>query len=155
MRPEALRDDGKVPQTATIKVLKAKAEEEEERDGRRRGKPEEAVLPAGAFPAELAEWDGEKFKAVNEEQTLAIVDGLAGADYVVSKVEQKDRQEKAPPPFTTSTLQQQASLRLHSAPAHHDDRPEALPGRRAAAARARWRSLRTCVPTARASPRKR
>ena len=34
------------------------------------------------------------------------------AAYVVSKVEQKDRQEKPLAPFTTSTLQQQANIRL-------------------------------------------
>src|SRR5205085_5599988 len=41
-----------------------------------------------------------------------IVQVLQNAAYAVSKVEQKDRQEKPPAPFTTSTLQQQASLRL-------------------------------------------
>jgi DNA topoisomerase-1 len=74
---------------------------------------EETRLPEGAFRAELAEWDGQKFKATNEQQTLGIVRGLEGAKYVVSKITQKDRLDKAPPPFTTSTMQQQASLRLH------------------------------------------
>ena len=35
-----------------------------------------------------------------------------GVPYVVTKVEQKDRQDRPPPPFTTSTLQQQANIRL-------------------------------------------
>ena len=39
---------------------------------------------------------------------MTIVKGLDGAAYVVAKIEQKDRQEKPPAPFTTSTLQQQA-----------------------------------------------
>src|SRR5205814_2106227 len=42
-----------------------------------------------------------------------IVTALQGATYVVSRVEQKDRPEKPHAPFTTSTLQQQASVRLH------------------------------------------
>src|SRR5207237_6414705 len=75
--------------------------------------PAQPKLPAGSFLAELAEWDGKKFEAQNEEQARTVVDALHGADYVVAKVEQKDRAEKAPPPFTTSTLQQQANLRLH------------------------------------------
>ena len=75
-------------------------------------KPDEP-LPDGAFYAELAEWAGEKFKASNGEESGKIVKALEGASYVVSKVEQKDRQEKAQAPFTTSTLQQQAAIRLH------------------------------------------
>jgi len=75
-------------------------------------KPE---IPEGAFLSELAEWAGEKFKANSGEEAGKIVAALEGASYVVSKVEQKDRQEKPAAPFTTSTLQQQASLRLHFA----------------------------------------
>ncbi|MFI5337297.1 MAG: DNA topoisomerase, partial [Opitutales bacterium] len=69
-------------------------------------------VPAGAFQAELAEWGGQKFTAAAEDVASQIAGALDTAAYVVSKVEQKDRQEKAPPPFTTSTLQQQGSLRL-------------------------------------------
>ena len=76
-----------------------------------------------------------------------------GANYVVTKVEQKDRQEKPPAPFTTSTLQQQASLAaaLHRQ-AHDERRPAALRRRGSSAARGRSPSSPTCVPTARASP---
>jgi DNA topoisomerase I len=92
------------PQTAVSKKAVPKV------DG---AKPEAAeALPEGAFIVELAEWAGAKFKAGNQEESDGIVNALNGATYVVSKVEQKDRQEKAPPPFTTSTLQQQASIRL-------------------------------------------
>src|SRR5204862_5595661 len=44
---------------------------------------------------------------------LAAAAALDVARYVVSKLEQKDSADKAPPPFTTSTLQQQASIRMH------------------------------------------
>jgi len=111
VRPTSLRGGQAAPAAAPVQVVHAKA---------KKGKadePEEtaeaAPLPDGAFRAELAEWAGDKFKAVSEEQATAVVNGLAGAGYVVSKVVHKDRQDKAPPPFTTSTLQQQASLRLH------------------------------------------
>jgi DNA topoisomerase-1 len=69
-------------------------------------------VPPGAFAAELAEWAGKKFDATKEEQATEIVRALEEATYVVTKVEQKDRPEKPAPPFTTSTLQQQASIRL-------------------------------------------
>jgi DNA topoisomerase-1 len=69
-------------------------------------------IPAGAFLAELAEWAGQKFAAKNGDEAGKIVTALQGASYDVSKVEQKDRSEKPSAPFTTSTLQQQASIRL-------------------------------------------
>jgi DNA topoisomerase-1 len=72
-----------------------------------------AEIPEGAFLAELAEWADKKFEAHNQADAMAIVSALEGAKYTVAKVEKKERQEKASPPFTTSTLQQQASLRLH------------------------------------------
>jgi len=73
---------------------------------------DEPQLPEGAFTAELAEWAGNKFAASSQAQVDEILKGLEGAKYVVSKIEQKDRQDRPPAPFTTSTLQQQASLRL-------------------------------------------
>lgn len=81
-----------------------KAEEEED-------KPE-LEAKAGSFIAELAEWAGKKFAAGNEQEATAVLAALPGAAYEVARVEQKDRVEKAPPPFTTSTLQQQANIRL-------------------------------------------
>jgi DNA topoisomerase-1 len=72
-------------------------------------KPE---IPPGSFQAELAEWDGKKFEAGNEETATSIARLLDGASYAVAKLEQKDRNEKPQAPFTTSTLQQQSFLRL-------------------------------------------
>jgi DNA topoisomerase I len=99
-------------------VVEAKVKKAAGDEAAKEEKPEKAEtvpapgLPPGAFLAELAEWAGKKFAATNRETATAIATALDTASYVVSKVEQKDRQEKAPPPFTTSTLQQQASLRL-------------------------------------------
>jgi DNA topoisomerase I len=75
-------------------------------------KPQPA-LPEGAFKAELAEWNGTKFAATAEDQVRTIADALDSAAYTVRKIEQKDTAQRATAPFTTSTLQQQASLRLH------------------------------------------
>ncbi len=69
-------------------------------------------IPPGAFESELVEWAGKKFASADRATTETIAQALDTATYIVSKIEQKDRSEKAPPPFTTSTLQQQANIRM-------------------------------------------
>jgi DNA topoisomerase-1 len=68
--------------------------------------------PEHAFLAELAKWDNAEPKLPNEAAADAVVAALQGVPFVVTKVEQKDRQDRPLPPFTTSTLQQQANIRL-------------------------------------------
>lgn len=76
------------------------------------------LAPAGSsaesdqFEAELAEWRAEKFSATNEQDAHAIRDALASAPYVVSKVDASEKLDKPDAPFKTSTLQQQAAIRL-------------------------------------------
>ncbi len=125
--------------------------EKEDKSADEEASTEQAPLPAGAFLAELAEWDGAKFKSVNEEQTLAVVNGLNGANYVVTKVEQKDRQERRrrrSPPARCSSRRACACASPPSAPC---GRPSSSTKAWSWAAKARWPSSPTCVPTARAS----
>ncbi len=68
--------------------------------------------PDRAFLAELAKWDGADPNLTNEASADAVVQALKGQAFVISKVEQKDRQDRPSAPFTTSTLQQQANIRL-------------------------------------------
>jgi len=82
------------------------------RSPKRRG---QGAAAANSFKAELAEWAGKKFEAAGVAQVTPVFDELAKANYVITKVEQKEQQDRPPAPFTTSTLQQQASLRLHFA----------------------------------------
>ncbi|HEX4590723.1 MAG TPA: type I DNA topoisomerase, partial [Gemmataceae bacterium] len=72
-----------------------------------------AAPAEGTYRAELAEWNGTKFAAAAEDQVRGIVEALDTAIYSVRKIEQKDQAQRPAGPFTTSTLQQQASLRLH------------------------------------------
>ncbi len=65
-----------------------------------------------AFAAKLAEIDGEKAKIDNKEQADAILKNLDGAEFVVSNLKKSQRKKQPAPPFTTSTLQQEASRRL-------------------------------------------
>lgn len=68
--------------------------------------------PTGSFLAELVRWDGDEFKCGSEADADRIAAILQQASYVVSKLTQQDKPERPQPPFTTSTLQQQANIRL-------------------------------------------
>ena len=99
--------------TVDVKTIKRKVSKKKKADD---DDQEESALPEtppGAVSAELAEWKEKKFEAGNAEAAQAVVQALTGAAYTVDKIEEKERQEKAAPPFTTSTLQQTASIRLH------------------------------------------
>jgi DNA topoisomerase-1 len=65
------------------------------------------------FTAELTKVDGQDLALKNGEDSKKLVDELSKADYDTLDVQQKERVEQAPPPFTTSLLQQQASIKLH------------------------------------------
>ena len=64
------------------------------------------------FSAKLALVDGEKAELENKEQTDKILARLEGASYTVSTVKKSVHRKSPAAPFTTSTLQQEASKRL-------------------------------------------
>jgi DNA topoisomerase-1 len=66
-----------------------------------------------AFPAKLFKYAGEEPKIKNEGEMQAILAALEGASYVVTEVKQRERRKNPAPPFTTSTLQQEASRKLN------------------------------------------
>ncbi len=65
-----------------------------------------------AFEAKLAKHKGKNVKIANEAEAKEILAALKGADYTVSAVEKKAVKRYPAPPFTTSTLQQEASRKL-------------------------------------------
>ena len=65
-----------------------------------------------AFRAELAKVDGHKVELPNAEATQAVVKRIESTAFSVSKAEKSQRRRNPLPPFTTSTLQQEASRRL-------------------------------------------
>ncbi|MDF2571372.1 MAG: topA [Sporomusa sp.] len=64
------------------------------------------------FDAELVAVDGKKLNVTNEIQAEDIVTELNQMEYVVSDVKKRERKRNPYPPFTTSSLQQEASRKL-------------------------------------------
>jgi len=65
-----------------------------------------------AFDAELHKVEGHKPEIHDEASATAIVEAVRGQPFVVTEVKRKERRKRPPAPFTTSTLQQEASKRL-------------------------------------------
>ncbi len=66
------------------------------------------------FTAKLFKIDADKFKIDNEKDALALLEAVYGGNgFKIAKIETKDRRRNAPPPFTTSTLQQASNNLLH------------------------------------------
>jgi DNA topoisomerase-1 len=64
------------------------------------------------FPAELQQIDGVKAEITNGEQAGEIMAALQGAAFRVDSVKTRETRRNAAAPFTTSTLQQEASRKL-------------------------------------------
>src|SRR5690606_26285701 len=65
--------------------------------------------------ARLTHLDGRKlgkFDLPNEASATAAVESLSRGDYTVASVEKRETRRNPQPPFTTSTLQQEASRKL-------------------------------------------
>ena len=69
----------------------------------------------GTFTARY--FGGEKKKELeNEEQVDAVIADITGKDFTVTNVKKAEKKRSAAPPFTTSTLQQEASRKLGMTP---------------------------------------
>ena len=74
----------------------------------RMGKP-------GSFVAHY--WGEEKKRELqNEAETQAVIDDITGKEFTVTNVKKAEKKRSSAPPFTTSTLQQEASRKLGFTP---------------------------------------
>jgi DNA topoisomerase-1 len=64
------------------------------------------------FSADLVSRRGEKLEITTKDQADAVLRDLEDASYRVASVKKRELRRNAPPPFTTSTLQQEASRKL-------------------------------------------
>ena len=70
---------------------------------------------AGTFLARY--WGEEKKRELeNEAQTQAVIDDITGKEFTVTNVKKAEKKRSSAPPFTTSTLQQEASRKLGFTP---------------------------------------
>ena len=69
----------------------------------------------GGFKAQYHGKD--KLELSTEEKVDKVVAAVQGSSFVVSKVKRQDKTRQPAPPFTTSTLQQEASRKLNMSPA--------------------------------------
>lgn len=65
------------------------------------------------FEAEAVKYKGKKLELHNEAEARAAEEALSKADYVVSDAVKKERKRHPVPPFTTSSMQQEANKKLN------------------------------------------
>jgi DNA topoisomerase I len=70
----------------------------------------------GEFTAQLSQWQGKKPALKQKADAEAVLNALKGAAFSIQSVTPKQRQQKPPAPFITSSLQQTASSHLKMSP---------------------------------------
>jgi len=75
----------------------------------------ERIGKVGSFEAHYYGTD-KKQELANEAQVQSVIDDITGKRFTVTNVKKAEKKRSAAPPFTTSTLQQEASRKLNMTP---------------------------------------
>ena len=65
------------------------------------------------FEARLANMNGNKIEIHSQEEVDGILEDIKGAKYIVTEVKKGEKNRTPAPPFTTSTMQQEASRKIN------------------------------------------
>ena len=65
------------------------------------------------FEARLAQMNGKKLEIHSKEEVDGILEDLKGDKYIVTEIKKGEKKRTPAPPFTTSTMQQEASRKLN------------------------------------------
>ena len=99
------------------------------------------------FEAHYYGKDGKKVEPASGEQVDGIIADIGDKSFTVTNIKRTDKQRSPSLPFTTSTLQQEASRKLNMTPRRTMAIAQQLYEAWTSRARARWVSSPTCVPT--------
>lgn len=70
------------------------------------------AIKDSAFEAKFTQLNGAKKELANEQEVNEILEAIRGASFQVGEVKERERQRHPSPPFTTSSLQQEAARKL-------------------------------------------
>ncbi|MBT2761017.1 type I DNA topoisomerase [Paenibacillus sp. ISL-20] len=70
------------------------------------------AIKGSAFEAKFTQLDGAKKELTNEQEVNEILEAIRDASFQVGEVKERERQRHPSPPFTTSSLQQEAARKL-------------------------------------------
>ncbi|MBR6636472.1 MAG: type I DNA topoisomerase, partial [Phascolarctobacterium sp.] len=65
------------------------------------------------FEAEAVKYKGKKLEIKNAEEAKTAEEALLNANFIISEATKKERKRRSAPPFTTSSLQQEANKKLN------------------------------------------
>lgn len=70
------------------------------------------AIKGSAFEAKFTQLNGAKKELTNEQEVNEILEAIRDASFKVGEVKERERQRHPSPPFTTSSLQQEAARKL-------------------------------------------